>query len=71
MRGYASVRTLPAKLEERLPAFHALRELAFLGGNAATLPLRLGTEPFESSFMSDGFDRIRSILEEAGVQGTG
>jgi len=67
LRGYASVRTLPAKLEERLPAFHALRELAFLGGNAATLPLRLGTEPFESGFMSEGFDRIRSILEDAGV----
>jgi len=70
LRGYASVRTLPAKLEERLPAFHALRELAFLGGNAATLPLRLGTEPFESSFMRDGFNRIRSILEE-GAPGTG
>ena len=71
LRGYASARPLPARLEERLPAFRTLRELAFLGGNAATLPLRLGTKPFESSFMSDGFDRIRSILEEAGVPDTG
>jgi Ser/Thr protein kinase RdoA (MazF antagonist) len=67
LRGYASVRPLPARLKERLAAFRALRELAFLGGNAATLPLRLGTEPFESSFMSDGFNRIRFILKEAGV----
>ena len=65
--GYASIRSLPDRLEEHLPAFLALRELAFLGGNAATIPLRLGTEPFESSFMHDGFDRIRSILAEAGA----
>jgi Ser/Thr protein kinase RdoA (MazF antagonist) len=67
LEGYASIRPLPDRLEDRLPTFLALRELAFLGGNAATLPLRLGTEPFESSFMHDGFDRIRSILAEAGA----
>jgi len=70
LAGYESVRPLPEKLEERLPAFHALRELSFLGGNAATLPLRLGTEPFEpieSSFVHAGFERIRKILENAGA----
>ena len=67
LKGYESVRSLPDRLAERLPALHALRELAFLGGNAATLPLRLGTEPFESDFMSDGFDRMRSILRQAGA----
>jgi len=60
--GYQTVRALPDELEARLPAFLALREISFLGGNAATLPLRLGTEPFESDFMRNGFDRIRSYL---------
>jgi len=63
--GYTSIRSLPSRLMEDLPALLALRELVFLGGNAATLPLRLGTEPFESTFMHDGFDRIRSILADA------
>jgi Ser/Thr protein kinase RdoA (MazF antagonist) len=67
LTGYASIRPLPDRLEQRLPVFLTLRELTFLGGNAATLPLRLGTEPFESSFIPDGFARIRSILSEVGV----
>jgi len=65
--GYASIRSLPGRPEDDLPTFLALRELVFLGGNAVTLPLRLGTEPFESTFMHDGFDRIRSILADAGA----
>lgn len=65
--GYKSIRSLPDRLPERLPCFLALRELAFLGGNAATLPIRLGTAPFESSFMEDGFDRIRSTLAKPGL----
>ncbi len=69
--GYESIRSLPDGMTERLPIFLILRELAFLGGNATSLPLRLGTEPFESSFMSDGFNRIRSTLKEAGVQDVG
>ena len=71
LKGYGSVRSLPGRLADRLPLFLALREVAFLGGNAATLPLRLGTQPFESGFVSDGLKRIRSILEEAGVPGIG
>ena len=67
LAGYEQIRPLPEHLRERLPAFRVLRELAFLGGNAATLPLRLGTEPFESDFMKEGFDRIRAILSEAGA----
>jgi len=64
LNGYEAVRSLPSGLAARLPMLLSLRELAFLGGNAATLPLRLGTEPFESTFIHDGFVRIRSILSE-------
>lgn len=64
LRGYEAIRRLPDSLEEKLPAFLILRELRFLGGNAASLPLRLGTEPFESDFISDGFQRIRAILRD-------
>jgi Ser/Thr protein kinase RdoA (MazF antagonist) len=67
LRGYESIRPRPEELEARLPAFLALRELAFLGGSAATLPLRLGTEPFESTFIHDGFDRIRAVLAAVGA----
>jgi len=66
--GYTAIRPLPAKLTERLPAFLAMWELAFLGGNAESLPLRLGTVPFESAFMHDGFDRIREILSPADME---
>ncbi|MFC2106432.1 phosphotransferase enzyme family protein [Candidatus Bipolaricaulota bacterium] len=67
LNGYGQIRNLPDRLEERLSAFLILRELSFLGGNAATLPLRLGTEPFDSDFMSSGFDRIRSYLGRSGT----
>jgi len=66
--GYTAIRPLPAKLRERLPAYLAMRELALLGGNAESLPLRLGTAPFESTFMHDGFSRIRRILSLADME---
>ena len=68
LNGYTTIRPLPAKLAERLPAFLAMRELVFLGGNAESLPLRLGTAPFESTFMHDGFSRIRRILYLADME---
>jgi len=67
LRGYEAIRRLPESLQEKLPAFLILRELRFLGGNAASLPLRLGTEPFESDFISDGFQRIRAILGDGNL----
>ncbi len=62
--GYASVRALPFGLHELLPALLILRQMMFLGGNCATLPLRLGTEPFEGNFMANGIAQIHQLDDE-------
>jgi hypothetical protein len=43
------------------------RQISFLGGNCATLPLRLGTEPLESGFMEEQMERLRRFVEESGI----
>ena len=67
LQGYESIRLLPEALSERLPVMLILRQIGFLGGNCATLPLRLGTEPFESDFIEKGMKRLRNLVEEAGI----
>jgi Ser/Thr protein kinase RdoA (MazF antagonist) len=68
LQGYESVRVLPEALPEYLSAMLILRQISFLGGNCATLPLRLGTEPFESGFIEEGMTRLRACVEESGIQ---
>ena len=67
LHGYESVRPLPEALSERLAAMLVLREIGFLGGNSATLPLRLGTEPIESGLIENGMKRLRKLADESGI----
>ncbi len=67
LEGYESVRPLPEVLREHLSAMMILRQISFLGGNCATLPLRLGTEPLEAGFIQDGMERLRALVEGIGT----
>ncbi len=67
LRGYESIRPLPRTLSESLAGMLVFRQVAFLGGNCATLPLRLGTEPFESGFVEEQMKRLQRFVEESGI----
>jgi Ser/Thr protein kinase RdoA (MazF antagonist) len=67
LRGYESIQSLPRALSERLAGMLVFRQISFLGGNCATLPLRLGTEPLESGFMEEQMERLRRFVEESGI----
>jgi Ser/Thr protein kinase RdoA (MazF antagonist) len=71
LQGYKSIRPLPEALSERLAVMLILRQISFLGGNCATLPLRLGTEPFESDFLEKGMVRLGNLVEESGILNSG
>ena len=65
LSGYQSVQPLPEGFDEHLPLMLVLRQICFLGGNCATLPLRLGTEPFETDFIEKQMARLRRLAEAA------
>jgi Ser/Thr protein kinase RdoA (MazF antagonist) len=67
LHGYESIRTLPEALSEYLAGMLILRQISFLGGNCATLPLRLGTEPFESDFIDNGMTQLRNFVKESRI----
>lgn len=71
LHGYRSIRTLPEALSEYLAVMLILRQISFLGGNCATLPLRLGTEPVESEFIENGMTQLRDFVRESGIQDAG
>lgn len=59
--GYASVRPLPSHLAESRPWLQLARTLSWLGGNAATLPLRLGSQPLEEEIFTKTIARVREL----------
>jgi len=65
--GYRALRKLPEGFEAYLPLTQLVSEIGFLGGNAATLPLRLGTEAFDGDFMSKGLERIRRLVKSTPI----
>jgi Ser/Thr protein kinase RdoA (MazF antagonist) len=67
LQGYELNRALPEAFYDNLYAMLVLRQIGFLGGNCATLPLRLGTEPFESGFIAKGIERLRGLVERSGI----
>ena len=67
LEGYAAIRSLPEALSERLAEMLLLRQIGFLGGNCATLPLRLGTAPFESDFLEKGMEQLRTFAERSAI----
>lgn len=67
LRGYESIRPLPKMLSEGLGSMLVFRQIGFLGGNCATLPLRLGSEPFESGFIEEQVKRLRRFVEESRI----
>jgi Ser/Thr protein kinase RdoA (MazF antagonist) len=67
LRGYESIRPLPRTLSESLAGMLVFRQVAFLGGNCATLPLRLGIEPLESGFIEVQMKRLRRFAKESGI----
>ena len=69
LRGYESVRPLPGGLVQHLPLMLVLRQIGFLGGNCATLPLRLGTEAIDAGFIERVMARLREFVDEAGIRG--
>jgi len=66
LQGYESIRSLPEALSERLSVMLILRQIGFLGDNCASLPLRLGTEPFESGFIEKELNRLKELVEKSG-----
>jgi len=70
LQGYASVRPLPQTWSKQIVVMLILRQIGFLGGNCATLPLRLGTEPFESDFIAKEMNRLRKLVDESGILGS-
>jgi Ser/Thr protein kinase RdoA (MazF antagonist) len=67
LQGYKSSRSLPKLLLENLAVFLVLRQIGFLGGNCASLPLRLVTEPFESGFTEQEMIRLKQLVELSGI----
>ncbi len=67
LRGYESIRTNPEAISEHLAVMLVLRQISFMGGNCATLPLRLGTELFESDFIEEEMTRLRKLVEDSGI----
>ena len=67
LHGYESVRPLPQEFTQHLPLMLILRQISFISGNCATLPLRLGTEPFESDFLDNEMRRLRDLANDACV----
>jgi Ser/Thr protein kinase RdoA (MazF antagonist) len=67
LEGYAAIRPLPEALSERLAEMLILRQISFLGGNCATLPLRLGTAPFESDFIEKGMKKLKKLAEKSAI----
>lgn len=67
LQGYESIRPLPEAFSERLALMLVLRQIGFLGGNCASLPLRLGTEPFESDFLEKGMKRLRELVKNSDI----
>jgi Ser/Thr protein kinase RdoA (MazF antagonist) len=67
LEGYAAIRPLPEALSARLAEMLILRQISFLGGNCATLPLRLGTAPFESDFLENGMKQLKTLVENSGI----
>lgn len=67
LRGYESNRPLPGGLSENLNVLLVFRQISFLGGNCASLPLRLGTEPFESGFIENEIKRLGQFVDQSGI----
>jgi Ser/Thr protein kinase RdoA (MazF antagonist) len=67
LQGYKSNRPLPELILENIAALLVLRQIEFLGGNCATLPLRLGTEPLESGFIEREMMCLKQLVEESCV----
>jgi len=65
--GYADARQLPADLPESLPVMLILRQLGWIAGNSATLPLRLGTEPFDGEIFHKTVESIRAAAKEHSI----
>jgi Ser/Thr protein kinase RdoA (MazF antagonist) len=67
LKGYQSNRTLPKLISENINEFLVLRQIGFISGNCATLPLRLGTEPFESRFIENEMKQLQQLVEKSGI----
>jgi len=67
LSGYSAVRALPAEFDAQLPWMLIRRQLGFISGNAASLPLRLGTQPFESDIFDWALSSIRNAAAELGL----
>ena len=67
LKGYQLNRAIPKLLLENMNEFLVLRQVGFLGGNCATLPLRLGTEPFESGFIENQMNRLQQLVRKSSI----
>lgn len=67
LSGYSAVRPLPAELDAQLPWVLIARQLGFITGNAASLSLRLGTQPFEGDIFDWPLASIREIADQLGL----
>ena len=63
VEGYKSIRQLPEMVMENFTILLVLRQIGFLGGNCATLPLRLGTESFETGFIGREMMHLKQLVE--------
>ncbi|UCG42082.1 MAG: phosphotransferase [candidate division WOR-3 bacterium] len=63
LAGYARVRPAPVGLSEAMPYMLLTRNIGWVAGNAATLPLRLGRQQFEQGVMAKAVGRVREIAD--------
>ena len=65
LAGYESMRPLPSVLSSHLGVMLILRQIEFLGGNCATLPLRRGVESIETGFVDKVMGQIKKLVDES------
>ncbi len=63
LRGYKSVRQLSEGFKEQIHLMLTLRQISFIGSNCASLPLRLGTDPFEGDFLENQMKVLRHFVD--------
>ena len=65
--GYSRIRALPDDFDRMFMLMQILRWLTWIGGNAASLPLRRGIEPFAGNLLVRPVRLIREMMEQLAV----
>jgi len=61
LSGYERQRPPPSQLAAFMPLLQLARQIGWIGGNCASLPLRLGTESVESGYLAAALEDVRRL----------